>query len=81
MCDRWCGCEKYREYIELWVKYRKSNRKLKIYIVPSLIWVYVSVYICMYMSMYVCICLYMYECICECMYECICMCVGVFVCV
>ena len=77
MCDRWCGCEKYREYIELWVKYRKSNRKLKMYIVPSLIWVYVSVYICMY----VCICLYMYECICECMYECICMCVGVFVCV
>ena len=37
LCDRWCGCEKYREYIEPWVKYRKSNRKLKICIVPSLV--------------------------------------------
>ena len=29
MCDRWRGCENDREYIEQWVKYRKSNRKLK----------------------------------------------------
>ena len=37
LCDRWRGCEKYREYIEPWVKYRKSNRKFKICIVPSLV--------------------------------------------
>ena len=40
LCDRWRGCEKYREYIEPWVKYRKLNRKLKIYIVPSLIMIH-----------------------------------------
>ena len=27
LCDRWRGCEKYREYIELWVKYRTENFK------------------------------------------------------
>ena len=68
MCDRWCGCEKYREYIKLWVKYRKSNRKLKIYIVPSLIWVYMYVYMFVYVCMYslgmlvhICMCVYVFH--------------------
>ena len=47
LCDRWRGCKKYREYIEPWVKYRKSNRKFKICIVPSLMLMSGEVKLCM----------------------------------